>query len=71
MAENRTWTPERLEDVFARRAAGESLKSIGQSYDVCAERIRQVISREQRTRRVMFFRMANAPLVISALKVLL
>jgi DNA-directed RNA polymerase sigma subunit (sigma70/sigma32) len=42
------WTRKRIDDLLDRRIAGETLASIGKSYGVSAERIRQVQRREFR-----------------------
>jgi DNA-directed RNA polymerase sigma subunit (sigma70/sigma32) len=42
------WTEERIHDVVTRRRAGETLAAIGKLYGLSAERIRQVLHREDR-----------------------
>lgn len=44
------WTQDMKDDVMTRRENGESLRSIGESYSVTPERIRQVSEREIRAR---------------------
>ena len=44
------WTQDMKDDVMTRRENGESLRTIGESYNVTAERIRQVHARERRAR---------------------
>lgn len=44
------WTQDMKDDVMTRRENGESLRSIGESYNVTPERIRQIHAKESRVR---------------------
>jgi len=44
------WTPARLEALATARAAGATLKALGQALGLSRERVRQVLVRYERTR---------------------
>lgn len=56
-----SWTQAMLDDLITRRDAGEKLRSIGDSYGVTAERIRQLDAKERRRRVIAVHRAQAAP----------